>query len=432
MSMKTNLRLACAAVALLFLTATQVPAAENRQAEVRAALWDTFDVVRQATWWNDFDGSFNPAPAEDAWCGEDGCGCVIGDCKPLDIWAQAEFLMWWTKGTFVPPLVTTTNQPNVPRAQAGRLGFATTDILFGNEQLGDEIQAGVRLDIGIWLDPCHNVGLGARTYGLEGDAEGFFADSAGDPTLAIPYFNPLLNQEDALLIAYIDPMTGPAKAGNVAVDYNTTFVGTDVYTRIMMERSEITRIDLIGGYSYMRVADNLTLRANYISFDVVDNGFTYNIRDTFAATNTIHGGMLGLMGRRGRGRWSLDWLAKATLGANRQTVRIAGATVITPPALPPAAFAGGVFAQPSNIGFYANSQTVVVPEITCNLNYHMNSNWSIGIGYNLMWISSVATAGRQIDRVVDLQQVIPRPAFNGFTTDDHWVQGINMSLRADY
>lgn len=429
--MKTNLRLACAALALLFLTATQVPA-QDRRAEVKEAVWDTFDVVRQATWWHDFDGSYNPSPAEDPWCGEDGCGLPIGDCKPLNVWAQAEYLLWWTKGSPVPPLVTTTNQPNVPRAQAGRLGFATTDILLGNETFGDEVQSGARLDFGIWLDACHNVGVGARTYGLEGDADRFFATSPGVPTLAVPFFNPLINQEDALLVAYVDPVNGPVTAGSVAVNYNSTFVGTDVYTRIMMERSTINRVDLVGGYSYLRLADNLTMRENYTSFQPIDNGTVYNIRDTFAATNTIHGGMLGLTGTRGRGRWSLDWLAKATLGANRQTVRIAGATTITPPALPAATFNSGLFAQPSNIGFYTNSQTVVVPEINCNLNYHMNSNWSVGIGYNLIWISSVATAGPQIDRTVDLQQVIQRPAFNGVTTDDHWVQGMNFSLRADY
>jgi hypothetical protein len=430
--MKTNLRLACAAVALLFLTATPVPAAENRQAEVRAVLWDTFDTIRQATWWNDFDGSFTPTPAEDPWCGPDGCGCPIGDCKPLDIWAQAEYLMWWSKGTVVPDLVTTTNQPNVPRLEAGRLGFATTDTLFGDEQIGDEVQSGARLDIGIWLDPYHNVGLGARTYGLEGDSTQFFATSTGDPTIAIPFYNPLLLQEDALLVAFIDPIEGLISTGSVAVNYNTTFVGTDVYTRIMMERSRINRVDLIGGYSYIRLADNFSLRANYTSFQLLDNGTNYDIRDTFSTSNTIHGGMLGLTGTRGRGRWSLDWLAKVTLGANRQTARINGTTTITPLVGVPVTVNNGMFAQPSNNGFYTNSQTVVVPEITLNLNYHMNSNWSVGIGYNLMWLSSVATAGRQIDREVDRQQIIQRPAFTGFHTEDHWVQGINFSLRADF
>jgi hypothetical protein len=432
--MKTYLRLACAALGLLALTAPQVSAQPdpNTRAEVRQALYDTFDVLRQATWWNDFDGSFNPAPAEDAWCGDDGCGYPVGDCKPLDIWAQAEFLMWWSKGSQFPALVTTTNQPNVPRLQAGRLGFATTDVLLGNETLGDEIQSGGRLDLGIWLDPCHNVGLGVKAYGLEGDADKFFATSAGVPTLAIPFFNPLINQEDAQLIAYTDPGGVVNEAGSIEMEYNTSFGGTDVYTRIMMERCPINRVDLIGGYSYLRLADNFTMRSTYTSFLPIDLGNTYNLRDTFAAQNVIHGGMLGLMGTRGHGRWSLDWLGKVTLGANHQRVRIAGTTIITPPVGAPVAFNGGVFAQPSNIGFYDNSQTVVVPEITCNLTYHLSSNWSVGIGYNLLWISSVATAGRQIDRVVDRGQLIPRPAFADFTTDDHWLQGINMSLRAEF
>jgi hypothetical protein len=423
--MKTNLRLASAVLALLFLTATQVPAQEVRQ-----AMADTFDVLRQATWWNDWDGSFNPAPAEDNWCGQDACDCC-NLCKPLDIWAEAEFLMWWGKGSSTPALVTTSVPSNVPRDEAGDLGFPTTQILFGDETLGDEIQSGVRLSLGVWLDTAHNVGLGVRAFGLEGDAENFFEASNGDPVLARPFFNALLNMEDALLIAYIDPIDGPIVDGSVNAGYSSSFVGTDVYARIMMERCQINRIDLVGGYSYFRLADSLSVRSFHTSREPIINGTTFDIRDDFATSNVFHGGMLGLAGTRGRGRWSIDWLTKLSLGSNSQRVRIAGTTTVTPLAGVPVTNQGGVLAQPSNIGNYENSQTVFVPELTANLNYHMSSNWSVGIGYNLMWMSSVATAGEQIDRVVDPAQIINRPAFN-FNTDDYWLMGINMSLRAEY
>lgn len=425
--MKTNLRLASAFVAVLLLTATHVAAQEVRQ-----AMADTYDVLRQATWWNDWDGSFNPCPAEDAWCGDDNCGCANA-CRPLDVWAQVEFLMWWGKGSVVPPLVTTSVPANVPRAQAGVLGFPETQVLFGDETLGDTIQSGGRANLGIWLDPCHNVGLGVRTFGTEGDSESFFAESlTGDPVLARPFFNALLNQEDSLLIAYTDPVDGPIVDGNVQAGYSSSFNGTDLYTRIMMDRCPTNRVDLVGGYSYYRLADTLSIRSVHTARDVVQNGTVFDIRDSFSTSNVFHGGMLGLMGSRARGRWSIDWLGKVSLGSAHQRVRIAGSTTITPPAGVPAVNAGGLLAQPSNIGEYENSQTVFVPEFTANLSYHMNSNWSVGIGYNLIWMSSATTAGPQIDFVVDRAQIIPRPAFNGFNNDDYWLMGINMSLRADY
>lgn len=424
--MKTKLRLLGAFVALLFLTATNVPAQEVKQ-----AMADTFDVLRQATWWNDFDGSFNPNPAEDMYCGDDACGCC-SDCKPIDMWFNAQLLLWWGKGSFTPALVTTSNPSNVPRPQAGVLGFPTTEILFGNETLGDEIQAGALADIGIWLDAAHNVGFGVRTLGLEGDTANFFANSTGDPLLARPFFNALLNQEDSLLIAYVDPVNGPVAEGSVAVQYNSSFVATDVYTRIMMERCRTNRVDLIGGYSYFRLGDNLSIRSFHTATDIINNGTTFDIRDQFSTSNVFHGGMLGFTGSKGRGRWSLDWLSKISLGANHQRVRINGSTTITPLMGAPATNVGGLLAQPSNIGNYDNSQTVIVPEFAATLNYHMNSHWSVGIGYNLLWMSSAVTAGEQIDRVVDPSQIIPRPAFNNFNTDDYWLMGMNFSLRAEY
>ncbi|WP_254511276.1 BBP7 family outer membrane beta-barrel protein [Anatilimnocola floriformis] len=413
--MKTNLRLVGACLALLLLTATQVPAQEVRQ-----AMADTFDVLRQATWWNDWDGSFNEAPAEDNWCGEDGCGCC-NECKPIDAWAQLEYLMWWGKGSFTPALVTTSSQ-----ADAGVLGRPTTQILFGNETLGDEIQSGVRLNAGVWLDASHNVGLGVRTFGLEGDSANFFATSTGDPVLARPYFNALILDEDARAVA----LTGVAE-GSIRAGYNSSFGGTDVYTRIMMERCRINRVDLVGGYSYFRLADTLAVRSITTARDVVNDGTVFDVRDNFSTSNVFHGGMLGLTGSKARGRWSLDWLTKVSLGSSSQRVRISGSTVTTPLAGVPTTSQSGFLAQPSNIGVYEQNQFVVIPELTANVNYHMNSNWSVGIGYNLIWMSSAATAGPQIDRSIDTLQIIPRPAFN-FNTDDYWVMGMNFSLKAEY
>jgi len=431
--MKTNLRLLGASLALLLLAATNVPAQEVRQ-----ALADTFDVIRQATWWNDQDGSFNPAPAEDTYCGDGSCGECSQCCRPLDMWAQLEFLMWWGKGSHMPPLVTTSVPATVPQAQAGVLGFPTTRVLSGNELFGDEIQAGFRGDFGIWLDQCHNTGAGVRVYGLEGDQANFFAASTGDPVLARPFFNALLMQQDALLIAYTDPVNGPVVDGNVGVNYNTSFVGTDVYMRIMMERCPTNRVDIIGGYTYMRLADNLRIRSFHTAHSVLIPDTTFDIRDQFATSNVFQGVMLGLMGTRARGRWSIDWLAKASLGASHQKVRIAGSTTVTPLGGVGNTTNGGLLAQPTNIGDHEGSQTVCIPEITANLNYHLNSNLRVGIGFNAIWMSAAVTAGDQIDRGVNTSQLgggplfgPPRPRFD-WVQDDYWLMGINMAVRGEF
>jgi hypothetical protein len=200
----------------------------------------------------------------------------------------------------------------------------------------------------------------------------------------------------------------------------------------MMERCRINRVDIVGGYSYFRLADTLSIQSFHTAREPLIAGTTFDIRDSFSSSNVFHGGMLGFTGSRCRGRWSIDWLTKVSVGSSSQRVRIAGSQTITPLAGVPATFQGGLLAQPSNIGEYENSQTVVVPELKANLTYHMSSNWSVGIGYNLIWLSSAVTAGPQIDRVVDQSQIINRPLFTGFNTDDYWVMGINMSLKAEY
>jgi hypothetical protein len=139
-------------------------------------------------------------------------------------------------------------------------------------------------------------------------------------------------------------MNGPVAEGNIRASYNSSFSNTDVYTRIMMERCPTNRVDLIGGYSYFRLADNLSIRSFHTATDIILNGTTFDIQDRFATQNVFHGGMLGLSGTRGRGRWSLDWLTKVSLGAARQRVQIAGATTVTPLVGLPTTNPGGLLA----------------------------------------------------------------------------------------
>ncbi|WP_425618017.1 BBP7 family outer membrane beta-barrel protein [Anatilimnocola sp. NA78] len=426
--MKTNLRLVGALMALLLFAATPVPAQEVRQ-----ALADTVDVMRQSTWLNDADGSYNPCPAEDTWCGDESCGVCNQCSRALNMWAQVEYLMWWGKGSHVPALVTTSSQ-----VDEGVIGNPTTQVLFGDELLGDEVQSGLRGNFGIWLDQVHNVGLGVKVFGLEGDQANFFAASTGDPLLARPFFNAQLGFEDALLIAALDGMGDAIVDGSVAADYKTSFVGTDVYTRIMMERDRHNRVDLIGGYSYLRLADALSIRSLHTARQGIIDGTVFDIRESFSTSNVFHGGMLGLQGTRARGRWSADWLTKLSFGNSHQNVRIRGTQTQTPLVGLPTTYNGGLLAQQTNIGDYNNSETIVIPELTVNLNYHLNSNISLGVGYNLIWLSSAITTGPEIDRRVNLSQLTgplvgpAQPAFPGFVQDDYWLMGLNFSLRAEY
>jgi hypothetical protein len=93
---------------------------------------------------------------------------------------------------------------------------------------------------------------------------------------------------------------------------------------------------------------------------------------------------------------------------------------------------GGIFAQPSNIGTQTHNHFCYSPEINTNLLYNINANWRAMVGYSFIYWNQVVLAGNQIDRNVNLGQVVAGPQVPQprFSRSDFWVQGI--SIGGDY
>lgn len=357
--------------------------------------------------------------AEDFGCGDGGCGTCPCCCKRLDIFGSAELLLWWAKGSALPPLVTT-SPPGTPQAEAGVLGFPGTTVLFGNEQAGTDMQVGGRITLGLWLDEAQNVAVANRFYGLGGADTRFTANSAGDPILARPFFNAFLGGlPDAFLVAFPG-----LTAGGIDAHYRMqNFIGNEVYLEIMMDRDRCRRRNLLFGYHFLRLDDRLNIFTNQV---VQAN--TIEVFDRFATENEFHGGMIGLRSIRSSGCLSLESLVKFSLGSVRQQVSIAGETVIDG-----TAFEGGFLAQPSNIGVFERDRLLFVPELTVNLRYHVNPCLSFHMGYNLIWLSQVVTSGEQIDLNINLSQPVgpALPQFQ-FHDENYWLQGINFGVNWDF
>lgn len=374
-------------------------------------------------------------PAEDIAC-DDGCCGYCGSCmKTRDVWGSVEFLMWWGKGTHLPPLVTT-SPANTPQAQAGVLGEPTTTILYGDLMSGDDLRAGGRATFGIWLDPEHNVTLGGKFYGLNSERQAFFAASTGDPILARPFFNTQIGQQDALLVAFPG-----LTEGNISVDHESdNFMGAEAFFEIMMHRECNRRVDLILGYHYLRMDDSLTINSFSAVTEiggVLPQGTTFDLTDRFSTENEFHGGEIGLKSKMARGCWSFDGLLKTSLGNQRQQVAIDGTGVINVPPGPDAPLNGGFLALPTNIGVYERNRFVLIPEAMLNLTYHHTPCLSFHAGYNIIWMTESVSSGDQIDLTLNLsQQAGPlvgaaRPAFP-FRERDYWVQGINFGVNLDF
>jgi hypothetical protein len=368
--------------------------------------------------------------AEDSCCDDGCCGCCKRCCCQHDLWGSVEFLMWWGKGTHLPPLVTT-SPANTAQGQAGVLGLNTTSTLFGDQLGGNKLQGGGRVTFGMWLDPEHNVAAGGRYFGTGGDTTRFNRASTGNPILALPFFNALLQQQDSFLVAYPGFTQGSVNA------FQTTnnIMGADAFAEIMMFRDYRRRVDLVGGYEFFRLDDWLQINSSSTITQAGNPfaGLNTAISDRFATRNQFHGGIIGLRGRMANGQWSLNVLGQVALGNMNEQALIAGITRTT--------FAGnsttangGLLAQPSNIGTHERNVFAAIPQLTGNLQYHVNPNLSFHIGYNILWLTNVALSGNQVDLHVNLAQQIvgpQRPQF-AFNDTSYWLQGINWGMNWDF
>ena len=367
--------------------------------------------------------------AEDTCCGSGCCGCCNECCRKYDVWGSVELLMWWGKGTPLPPLVTT-SLPGTAQADAGVLGEPTTSVLFGNELAASKMQGGGRVTAGIWLDPNHNVAAGGRFFGTGGDTTRFTESSTGDPILARPFFNAQLGIPDALIIAYPGFNRGSVEA-HVTTN---NIIGAEAFAEIMMSRDSRRRIDLVGGYQFFRMDDWLEINSTSLITQAGNPlaGLRLDVSDRFSTRNQFHGVEFGLRGRMARGQWSLNVLGQVAIGNMNQQVTINGTTATT--FLGNTAISsGGLLAQDSNIGTFERNRFAYIPQLIANLHYHVNPNLSFHIGYNLMWISDVALSAEQIDTNVNLGQPVGPavPAF-AFQDDDYWLQGLNWGLNWDF
>lgn len=361
--------------------------------------------------------------AEDFYCTDGCCGDCCGCCREINLFGSMEFLLWWAKGTSTPPLVTT-SPAGTPQLLAGVLPGAT--ILFGNEQVGHDLQAGGRVTFGRWMDCERNLAVSCRFWALGGDETRFAANSTDFPILAQPFIDAGAGgQESSLLLGFPGVVSGGVSINHT----NRNVLGTDVLLAMMMERDCNRRFDLVFGYQFARLDDSLQIDSiqNIPPPPVVT---VFDSTDRFTAKNQFHGASVGMKAAMARGCWSWDLLGKLGVGNMRQQVIIDGSTTATPG---PITVPGGLYSQPSNIGTFERNELCFVPELTSNITYHVNCCLSFHFGYNIIWFSDVATSGDQLDRRVNLGQPTPPllPAF-AFRDRDYWLQGINLGMNWDF
>ena len=386
----------------------------------------------------------DPCNAGEPACG--GCEC----CRPRAsrLWVEADYLLWWTKGMSVPPLVTEGNADVNP----GRLNTPGTTILFGGDTILDGSRSGGRIKLGFWFDDCHSSGIEGEYLGLEDANDNFRIWAPGNPVISRPFFDLAGNPRVELVSYPIGGPLAPPIAGSVSVDVRTDFQTAALRGRwewfaqgSFCEPNDCSlcqwgrRVDVTLGYRYMQLDDNLGITeqlttTNFGDANPNDNG-SFLVQDSFRTINQFHGAEMGLDFQARQGRWTLELAPKIALGTTQETVMINGSTTITNGAGVATTFPGGLLALTSNMtgSPFQRSVFSVVPQTSLKVGYQLTPRLRFTTGYDFLYWSRVARAGSQIDLTVDAVGVAPptgtptRPTF-AFQESGFWAQGLSFGL----
>lgn len=418
------------------------------------------------------DGCADCDPSMGGACGW-GPGRFCGGGMPFgDLWTEVhshrriyvktEYLQWRGKGARVPELVTT-SPLGTDQADAGVLPDA--ELLFGNERLDDQVRSGYRFNIGYWLVDGEFSGIEAHYLQLDADGAEFHAESnfsdgstLNDVILARPFLNldptvvsdPDSPIEDSVLVAFPD-FTPPASSGLDPFDLNgridvKTFsdvqsAGVLLRNLLWIDFVENWRVDVLGGYRFFRLNNNLTITDSF-TFPAQGQiaSTQFDSVDEFSADNQFNGGELGLVCQFYRGRFSIESTAKIALGAVAEEVEIKGNHSVTTLGTT-IVREGGFLAQPTNIGVYERDTFAILPEANVTARFDVTHNLRLSFGYSYLYLNKVVRSGDHVDRTINPTQIdgtldlgnppdegFRRPRFPGFQETDYWLYGFNAGM----
>lgn len=396
-------------------------------------------------------------------------------------WTTTDYLVFFAKGQQSSFPLLTTSAPN----DAGIPGRASTIVLAGNQTMSYNPISGFRVGAGFFGDVD-------RRWGFEGVATVFehkanvtdLASGTNIPTLARPFY------DSANPRAWSSQVIANANLGEGRAVVGTTnqtwwIDGTGI---VNLYRSEpgskcTCSLDFLAGYRYLMIEEDLTVdthtKLNQTGivtpvfatgpFGVVTQvgttvtpipyafgGVTVStpatiaVQDSFAVTNRFNGGVVGLRSEVRYGMFTTSATAKFAFGNMNQRLSIQGRSGYTDLSRPNpisggpniGSAYGGLFANASNIGQYSHDEFGFMPEVNLNLGLNVTRGLTAFVGYNFLWINSVARPADQINPIVNTATV-PFNANYGagnrpgvpqqlFVQSDYWMMGLNFGVMMRY
>jgi hypothetical protein len=354
-------------------------------------------------------------------------------------WIGVEYLRWQTSGSDLPPLVTFGPDGD---PDAGELGDPDTDILFGDETVGDDWRNGYRIYGGVWLDDCHCCALVADYFDLDNDF-GFLQGDEPGTTITRPFFNAETGEPDTQLVSVPDELSG-----TVEVSGGDDFSGAGIAIQHPAWRccdpcGAVSSLSLLGGYRHYSYDSDLVITENLLvlpnTMTPLVPGTTIFLQDEFHVQNEFHGGEIGIQGVTQPSWWWIDGLAKFALGSHRRVVTIDGQTITNVPGGGTATAAGGLLtSEVTNIGEYADQTLAIIPQFRLGVGGHIWKGISLRAGYNLIIWNGVATAGQQLPPGLEVDPRNlppvqpgggPEPEFRSITGSHFVAHGLDLAVQ---
>jgi hypothetical protein len=415
------------------------------------------------------------APPGNGYSLDGSCFNGAGACDCDKIWARAEYLLWWTKGSPDPTPLATSVAPGTPTGGTpvpGAVGGAGTSVAIGGSDIDLGTRQGVKGTIGFWFDDGHTIGMeGSYFYlGTVSESQGAISlGGAAAPTLQTPFFDVTGSFHggtpgpSAVLPALATVFAVPGGLGGNLITHDSLNLvsrlqGADAYGLFNITQAPRFRVDAMFGFKWLDLYENLQYTSNNQTTAQAQSNVVYNTVDTFSTSNSFYGGMLGIRFESspddGSGGWRGGFFYRAdfklALGDTVERTDINGGTQTNlgnPVLAAPVNYAGGLFTQTSNLGGYSSDHFAVMPEGEFSVGYAVTTWCRVLVGYDILYISDVVRPGDQISGNANLfrtslvQQANPpiaapatNPAAPTYTANQStfWAQGLNLGMEVRF
>jgi hypothetical protein len=371
-----------------------------------------------------------------------GYGGIVGDAAPpYRFYTEGSFLLWFLDSTTVAsPLVTT--GPSL-----GILGQPGTAVISGAQKADYGAAPGFRAAAGGWLGESRlGFEMSGFYIGRTNDTHALGGNSA--TVLARPFVDTISRRENVRVVA-----APGAFSGGVVVDHSAQIWGVEGTPFWRVINGDSVVVDVITGFKFLQYSEALNVfdASTILSGGAsAFNGFGLSapaqiaVHDRFGATNSFYGGTIGARMSSGRGGLFWDLTGKVALGAMHQMVNVDGTTTLVSggPFVTTAVAPGGFLASGAYTGTRSDTRFAVLPEGDFKLGYQFTSWMNAFVGYSVLYVSSVARPGDQVNRNLAVTQLPTSPTFNTISArpaaltdiidDGLWVHGFNFGVTLTY